>query len=443
MEITSDNFTVANLGECTIKSPLHYSTKHNDYIANFTEDCTRIIYNNEITCGAVDSSFTPVLIEEAGARKQIFFDPKEVHAAVVTCGGLCPGLNNVIRTLVLTLRYQYGVDKVTGIKYGFKGLIEKYGIDPIDLTAESVKHIHRRGGTFLGSSRGHGKETIAMVDRMEKLGINMLFTVGGDGTQRGANAIYKECERRGLKISVIGIPKTIDNDISFVRKSFGFETAVEKASEAVTSAFVEASGADNGIGIVKVMGRESGYIAAHAALATNNANFVLVPEVPFDLDGENGFFAALEKRIAKKGRAVIIVAEGAGQEMLKNFEERYADHDASGNKNLGDIGTFMRDQIISHFDGTPTEVSVKYIDPSYIIRSQPANANDSIYCARLSADAVHAAMAGKTGMLLGLVHSYYVHIPIEMAVSRRNVIDPNSDMWRSVLEVTGMPALMQ
>ncbi len=442
MEVNSQNFEVSQLGKCTVNSPLTLSTKNDDYIANFTENGQRVILNSRLSHYDL-AEHTPVLMEYAGPRQKLYFDPSKVKAAIITCGGLCPGLNNVIRSLVIALREQYGVQHVTGIRYGYKGLLPEFGINTIDLTVEVVNEIHRDGGTFLGSSRGYGNRTEDLVDALDRMNVNMLFVIGGDGTQKGGLAITEEVEKRGLKMAVVGVPKTIDNDLSFVRKSFGFETAVASAVDAVYSAEVEARGALRGVGLVKLMGRESGYIAAQTALASGDADFVLVPEVPFDLHGKHGFLAALEKRIAKKGHAVVILAEGAGQEHLRNFDEKYRDVDPSGNKKLGDIGIFMRDQIIHYFEEKSDPINLKYIDPSYIIRSQPANPNDSLYCSQLANNAVHAAMAGKTGVLMGLIHSYHVHIPIKMAVSRRNYIDPNSSLWRGVLESTGQPVLMK
>jgi len=437
----SEDFIIETLGHTNIKSPLKLSTVEGDYIANFVED-TEIVVLNSHTDWNCAKNFKPIFIEAAGPRKDIYFDAGKVKAAIVTCGGLCPGLNNVIRDITYTLRIQYGVNNVIGICNGYKGFLPEFKLPVIDLTLERVRDIHREGGTILGSSRGYGDRIQDIVDCMERMNVNMLFTIGGDGTQKGALNIYEEAKNRGLKLSIIGIPKTIDNDLSFVRKSFGFETAVEKATEAVESATVEARGATNGIGIVKLMGRESGFIAAHTAIAANNVDFVLVPEVPFTLEGENGFLETLRRRVLDNGNAVVIIAEGAGQNFLKNFDEKYLEIDASGNKKLGDIGMFIRDKVIQYFAKHSTECTVKYIDPSYIIRSQPANANDSLYCSQLAANAVHAAMGGKTGALIGLVHNYYVHIPIKMAVSQRNTINPDGTTWRAVLESTGQPPLM-
>jgi 6-phosphofructokinase 1 len=271
------------------------------------------------------------------------------------------------------------------------------------------------------------------------MNINMLFAIGGDGAQKGALDISEEVKKRGLKISIVGIPKTIDNDLKFVQKSFGFQTAVSRAVDAVACAHVEAHDGINGIGIVKVMGRESGFIAAHTAMAINDVNYVLIPEVPFDLEGENGLFANLERRLKQRNHAVILVAEGAGQKYMKDSRAI----DASGNIQLNDIGIYLKERIGEYFKKKEIEINLKYIDPSYMIRSAPANPNDSTYCARIGAYAVHAAMAGKTGMIISLIHSNFVHIPISLAVSGRKRIDPHQELWRDVIEATGQPLLIQ
>ncbi|MGM0444712.1 MAG: ATP-dependent 6-phosphofructokinase [Fibrobacterota bacterium] len=439
-DLSSEDFRIAKLGDCSIDTPLTYSVDNNDKIANFTKSGTRVILNGRVYEDDIEDH-RPILIEAAGPRNKIFFDPSKVKAAIVTCGGLCPGLNNVIRGIVFSLS-RYGVKNVIGIRNGYMGFLPDFNLTPMELTPENVKGIHRDGGTILGSSRGYGSRTADIVDAMERMNINMLFTIGGDGTQKGAMRISQEVERRGQNIAVVGIPKTIDNDLSFVRKSFGFETAVDKSVEAVYSASVEARCAVNGIGLVKLMGRESGFIAAHTALASSETDFVLVPEVPFALEGENGLFANIEKKLRQKGNVVLVIAEGAGQKYLTDFDERYRDVDASGNKKLGDIGIYLRDRILEYFDEQDKDVSMKYIDPSYIIRSQASNSNDSLYCSRLAGNAVHAAMCGKTAVLMGLVHNYYVHIPMKMAVAKRNSINPDSSLWRGVLESTGQPPLM-
>ncbi len=436
--MTNENldFTIDCLGQPAIDSPIVLSKVIDDYVADYAEDGHYVLYDIDVKDD--QDSLKTGRLEVAGPREKIYFKPDEVRAAICTCGGLCPGLNDVIRSIVMCLWYRYGVKTIYGIKFGYRGLIEKFNLPMIQLTPQEVDDIHRDGGTILGSSRGYGDHTSEIVDKLDSMGINMLFTIGGDGTQKGALDIAEEAKKRNLELTVVGIPKTIDNDLSFVQKSFGFETAVEKAVDAVAGAHVEAHDAMNGIGIVKVMGRESGYIAAHTALAINDVNYVFIPEVPFDLDGPNGLLAHLESRLQRRNHAVILIAEGAGQDLIDAEGT-----DASGNKNLGDIGILLKDKIKTHFKTKQQEINLKYIDPSYIIRSAPANAADSIYCARLGTNAAHAAMAGKNGCLVGLVHNRFVHIPIKLSVAKRNKINPDSDLWRSVVEATGQPLLMK
>ena len=268
------------------------------------------------------------------------------------------------------------------------------------------------------------------------MNVRILFAIGGDGTLRGAQALSEEIERRDMKIGVIGIPKTIDNDISYVDKSFGFDTAVAESRTAIYSAHVEATGARNGIGLVKLMGRHSGFIAAHAALANNDANFCLVPEAPFTLEA---FLDALRERIVQRHHAVVVVAEGAGQELMgKNLKR-----DSSGNIRLGDIGLFLRDRIRDYFRDIGTEVTLKYIDPSYTIRSMPANPNDSVFCLLLGQYAIHAGMAGRSNLVVGYWNGEFTHVPIALAVSKRKQIDPQGSLWSSVLEATGQPRDMR
>ncbi len=379
------------------------------------------------------------LIEKAGPRENIYFDPSKVHAGIVTCGGLCPGLNDVIRAIVMTLWYRYGTKRISGFKYGYRGILSKFNLPVMELSPEIVSKIHSLGGTILGASRGYGDCVEEIVDSLERMNINMFFIIGGDGTQKGALDIAEEAKKRGLKISIVGIPKTIDNDLRFVEKSFGFETAVSRAVDAVACAHVEAHDGVNGIGIVKVMGRESGFIAANTAMAINDVNYVLIPEVRFELEGENGLFANLERRLNQRNHAVILIAEGAGQEYMKDFRAI----DASGNVQFNDIGIFLKERIDEYFKMRGIDINLKYIDPSYMIRSAPANSNDSIYCAKLGAYVTHAAMAGKTGMIVSLIHSHFVHVPIRLAVSGRKRIDPHQELWRDVIEATGQPLLLQ
>lgn len=436
-------FDIQQLGEAKIPSPLRLRTAALDgepslQPVNYVRDADRVLYRIELD-GPAQTVSTSDLgeLEKAGPREKLFFAPGRVHAAIVTCGGLCPGLNDVIRSIVMTLWNQYGVRHISGIRFGYRGLLPDAPWERMPLEPATVARIHRQGGTILGAARGGGAHTATIVDTLQRLGVDMLFTIGGDGTQKGAAKIATEIGARGLPIAVVGVPKTIDNDLSFVEKSFGFETAVTEGLRAVEGAHTEAEDAVNGVGLVKLMGRESGFIAAHAALASNDADFVLVPEVPFDLDGDNGFLAHLERRVKKSGHALVVVAEGAGQKYVEEQGE-----DAGGNKKLGDIGVFLRKRIQAHFEQRATEISMKYIDPSYMIRSMPACASDSIYCARLGSNAVHAAMTGRTACLVGRVNNRLVHVPIGAASDRRNRVDPEGALWRDVVSDTGQPLVM-
>jgi len=426
-----NDFTIESLGPCHVPSPVGTD--------DFVPDGERILHDvcldrvsDQLARGEEPPSF-----ERAGPRKEIYFDPTKTKAAIVSCGGLCPGINDVIRSLVMCLHYRYGVRNILGIRYGYQGLIPRYGHDVVELTPSVVERIHEEGGSFLSSSRGQ-QDTGEMVDALERMNCSILFCIGGDGTLRGARAIAEEILARHLKIAVVGLPKTIDNDMCYIEKTFGFETAFTVAVAAIRSAHLEAKGAPNGIGLVKLMGRESGYLTANAALALNDANFVLVPEVAFDLEGERGFLEALHRRMATRHHAVILVAEGAGQAFFEHDDA----HDASGNKRLHDIGIYLKERINGYFRDRDDEVNLKFIDPSYIVRATPANASDSIYCTLLGVNAVHAAMAGKTNMVVGKWNNIFTHVPIAAVTSRRNQIDPDSTLWQSVIEVTGQPRRM-
>ncbi len=433
------DFSVDNLGECKIKSPIELSLQHGDFRANYVTPGSYVRNHVSVYKDSVDpDNPSEYLLEKAGPREFIYFNPAHVTAGICTCGGLCPGLNDVIRAVVRCLWNRYGVRRIKGIQFGYKGFFADSGYDTIDLNPDNVDTIHKIGGTFLGTSRGGGDRVTEIVDSIERLGLNMMFIIGGDGTQRGSLDIANEIERRGLKIAVVGIPKTVDNDLQFIDRSFGFETAVSKATLAVSSVHMEAHSQINGIGLVKLMGRESGFIAAHTALASHETNFCLIPEVPFELDGPNGLLTHIEKRLNERHHAVIVVAEGAGQELLDSTNQT----DASGNKKLADIGVFLRDKITEYFAQKKIHINLKYIDPSYEVRAAVTNASDSLYCERLGNNAVHAAMAGKTKIVIGLVHDKYVHIPISMATLSRNVVDPESSLWRDCLDATLQPVYM-
>jgi 6-phosphofructokinase 1 len=423
------DFTVEKLGECSIPSPLVGQT--------FVNDNQRVLYYRELADiqGFLEEGVEPPSMELAGPRERIFFDPREVKCAIVTCGGLCPGLNDVIRAIVISLYHHYGVRSIYGFRFGFEGLVPRLGYAPVELTPHAVSGINKLGGTILGTSRGP-QDVKEMVDTLEEMKIGILFTVGGDGTLKGAGAISEEAARRGLKISIIGIPKTIDNDISFIDRSFGFLTAGSEARKVVEAAHTEARAQRNGVGLVKLMGRDSGFISAYAAMAASEVDFCLVPEIPFSVDV---FLDSLEKRLQRSGHAVVVVSEGAGQSIPGAKGEK----DASGNIKYGDIGIFLRDKITEYFKKTGMEMNIKYIDPSYTIRGIAADANDAAFCLLLGFNAVHAGMTGRTNVVVGHWHAEFNHIPIPLAVSARQRIAPDGWVWSSVLACTGQPANLE
>lgn len=431
--LSHDELRIPNLGERTCPSPLPLAAPDDRTSGSFVHDDLRVRHSINVRPGA-DADDEGFSFEHAGPRQELYFDPRKTRAAIVTCGGLCPGINNVVRSAFYQLYYRYGVRQVLGIRYGFEGLNPAAGKPPVALSPEAVEEVHRMGGTFLGSSRGP-QNVALMVDFLQDREIDILLCVGGDGTQRGAHALWEEVQRRDLDIAIVGIPKTIDNDIPFVYRSFGFYTALEKAREVIQGAHVEARGVNRGVGLVKLMGRYAGFIAAGATLASQEVNFCLIPEVPFRLDGPDGFLEALEDRIGERGHAVVVVAEGAGQRLFD--EERGTD--ASGNVKLHDIGPYLKKRIASHFEGKGRPAYIKYFDPSYLIRSVPANTSDSLYCDSLARHAVHAAMAGKTDVLIGYWHNVFIHVPIPAVTRRQKRLDPNGGVWIAVQESTGQP----
>jgi 6-phosphofructokinase 1 len=429
---------IPTLGEAKIPSPAHTREGGKDPQA-FVSDSDKVLIDINplhITRRVRDGKELPAF-EMAGPREKIYFDPSKLRCALVTCGGLCPGLNDIIRAIVLELYYGYGVRNIYGIRYGLQGFIPKYGHEIIDLKPNTVLNILQIGGSILGSSRGPQKID-EIVDSLERMSVSALFMIGGDGTLKAAIKIADAILERGLKISVVGIPKTIDNDIYLVSRSFGFDTAVDIATMAIKSAHNESAGYPNGIGLIKLMGRYSGFIAATSALAQQDVNFVLIPEIDFDLEGPKGLLASLEDRLKLREHAVIVVAEGAGQKYLLNEKEEL---DPSGNVKLKDIGLFIKNAISSYFQSKNMEISLKYIDPSYIIRSLPANANDHVFCSFLGRDAVHAAMAGKTKLIVGNWNNHFVHIPMTASAEKRKQVNPIGKLWQSVLEATGQGAL--
>jgi len=429
---------ISTLGEAKILTPVQKRTDGTEDISFVSDESRVIIEVDADRVNQIVKKSQPLpSFELAGPRRNIFFDPSKLKCALVTCGGLCPGLNDIIRSVVLELHYGYGVKNIFGIRYGLQGFIAGYGHDLIDLTREFVVNIHDRGGTVLGSSRGP-QNIDKIVDSLERMNIGLLFMIGGDGTLTAASRITDRIANRGLKIGVVGVPKTIDNDIYMVSRSFGFDTAVDVATSAIISASNEAEGYPNGIGLIKLMGRHSGFIAATAVLAQQDVNFVLIPEVDFDLEGPNGLLNALEKRLSERKHAVIVVAEGAGQ---KFFESEKNERDASGNIKLKDIGIYLKGAIGAYFAGKGIDVSIKYIDPSYMIRSLPANANDRVFCNFLGRNSVHAGLSGRTDMLIGHWNNQFVHVPMKLIADKRKKVNPRGSLWRSTLEATGQGSL--
>jgi len=435
MKTDDFNTNISVLGEAKIDSPLKSHGIPGEGGTRFISDDSRITVDVQVEIMEEIIKNNQVLpsFEQTGPREKIYFDPSKLKCAITTCGGLCPGLNDIIRSVVLELYHIYHVRNIYGIRHGLQGFIPDYGHDILDLNPESVSGIQDAGGSILGSSRG--TQDIGMVvDCLERMNVGILFMVGGDGTLMASKQIADEILKRKLKISVICIPKTIDNDIFLVSRSFGFDTAVDVATLAIKGAHNESAAYPYGIGLIKLMGRHSGFLAATAALAQQDANFVLIPEVDIFLYGKTGFFQALENRIKQRKHAVIIVAEGAGQNFFDDQETQY---DASGNVVLKDIGIYLKDKIAQYFKEKEIPISLKYIDPSYIIRSLPANANDSVFCGFLGRDAVHAGMAGKTNLLISFWNNHYVHVPMEASAGKRKKLDPRGRLWQSVLEATG------
>jgi 6-phosphofructokinase 1 len=436
-----EDFLVRVLGKANVVTPLKTKQREDSPVYKFVNDDDRILYDPSIESynKCRQTGELPISFEKAGPRENIFFQPAKTKVGIVTCGGLCPGLNNVIRSLVNELYYRYGISRILGFKYGYEGLISEYNHPVIELTPQFVRDIHLIGGSILGSSRGN-QDVGLMVDTLEIMNINLLFCIGGDGTMRGAHAIFEEIQKRNLKIAIAGIPKTIDNDIDLIQKSFGFETAFSIANDIIRNAHTEAAGAYNGIALVKVMGRDSGFIAASAALSIQEVNFVLIPEMPFDLYGQRGFLKILKKRLEERHHAVIVVAEGAGQDF---FEPGSHEKDASGNIRHKDIGIYLKEKIKEEFDAKDFRHVIRYIDPSYIIRSAPANANDSKFCSLLAQNAVHAALTGRTDFVVGFWNDNFTLLPIPMVVKKRKKIEVEGELWWNVLEATGQPISMK
>lgn len=435
---SSADLSVPTLGTASVRSPLKLSTIKGDRIYNFVDN-ERVLMDALAPVGHTSEVSEFNSFERAGPRELLFFDPGKLRVGIVTCGGLCPGINNAIRAATIELLDHYRVREVFGFLYGFAGLNPEEGLPPVRLSSQSVEGIHHDGGSILGSSRGPQQPNV-VIDMLEEMGVQLLLVIGGDGTMRGTYALSEEISRRGSRIAVVGIPKSIDNDIPLVDKTFGYETAFSIAVESIRAAHTEAVAYRHGLGIVRLMGRHSGFIAASAAVAEADADFVLVPEVPIVLDGSNGFLDAVSARLQANGHVVVVVSEGAGQDLLQMAGEA-VQRDESGNARLLDIGSHLKQRIAAALRLQSIQHTIKYIDPSYLIRSTTANPSDSVYSSDLARNAVHAGMAGRSGLLVGYWNGEYTHVPLREVVKQTRVIDVEGDLWHSVLECTGQPPL--
>ncbi|ERN19125.1 hypothetical protein AMTRI_Chr10g7890 [Amborella trichopoda] len=372
----------------------------------------------------------------AGPRTDICFDPKNVKAAIVTCGGLCPGLNTVIRELVVGLWDLYGVREIFGVMSGYRGFCT---CELLRLNPKTGHDWHKRGGTVLQTSRG-GFDLERIVHSIEANGFNQVYIIGGDGTMRGAVKIYNEVCRRKLNISIAGIPKTVDNDVGIIDRSFGFQTAVEIAQQAINAAHVEAESAVNGIGLVKLMGRSTGHIALHATLSSRDVDCCLIPENDFYLEGKGGLFEFLDQRLKDNGHFVLVVAEGAGQNLIPRTEEQKEERDESGNPVFLDVGNWLKSELKSWWARDHKGLfTVKYIDPTYMIRAVPANATDNLYCTLLAHSSIHGAMAGFTGFVTGPINGHYAYIPVDEVARAKNLVNTRDHKWAWVRSVTNQP----
>ncbi|KAI5062924.1 hypothetical protein GOP47_0021471 [Adiantum capillus-veneris] len=413
-------------------SPLQYNSAYSAMKQYFVDP-------GEVVARNVVEKFSSVgdgmYFRRAGPSEKVYFKPEEVHACIVTCGGLCPGLNTVIREIVCGLWNQFGVENIIGMEGGYRGF---YARNTIQLDPKIVNDIHKRGGTILGTSRG-GHHTAKIVNSIQDRGINQVYIVGGEGTQKGASFIYEEIRRRDLKVCIAGIPKTIDNDIDIIDRSFGFDTAVEEAQRAINAAHVEAESIQNGVGLVKLMGRYSGHIAMYATLASRDVDCCLIPEVPFYLEGEGGLYEYIERRLHENKHVVIVVAEGAGQDLMIQNGAALPKCDASGNKQLLDVGLWLAQKLKDHFSDRKEGIYLKYIDPTYMIRAIPSNASDNIYCTLLAQSAINGAMAGYSGFTVGPVNGRHAYIPTSRITENPKRISIADRMWARLLSSTNQP----
>eukprot|EP00611_Tribonema_gayanum_P031998 TRINITY_DN93_c0_g2_i1.p1 TRINITY_DN93_c0_g2~~TRINITY_DN93_c0_g2_i1.p1 ORF type:complete len:506 (-),score=167.86 TRINITY_DN93_c0_g2_i1:425-1804(-) len=412
-----------------VKNSSGGSTFYNKLLGD--EDCIIYEHVRDKTKAPVARAFL-----RAGPRAKLHFDPTTVNACIVTCGLLCPGLNSVIHHLIDTLKNNYNAGKIYGIRGGWGGFWDPEK-PPIQLCqSKDLEFLQSRAGSILGCSVGGFDVKKIMQFLMDKQ-ISHMYVIGGDGTHRGAHRIAVECIAMGLNIAVAGIPKSVDNDIDLVDRSFGFMTAVEEAQNAIRSATIEAKcNLPNGIGIVKLMGRSTGYLAAYATMASGDVDLCLVPEVEIRLDGPDGCLPHLERVVQTKGYAVVVISEGAGQAQLSEVAAEARSKGAP----LPSVGQYMKSQIEKHFASKGKTATCKYIDPSVSVRSVAANAFDQILCMQLAQNAVHGAMAGYTAFAAGVVNNRTVLIPItEIVDTSPKGLNPRGRTWERVLCITRQP----
>jgi len=424
-ELTSADFHVEHLPGKVFTNPMLYGA---DGGLSMGED-QRVLYQVSVTAGALTDR--SLAFRAAGLRRMLHFNPATTTVGIVSCGGLCPGLNDVIKSVVYQALDKYGVQRVIGFRYGFYGLTREGIKHSMILDQQVVATAHLSGGSILGTSRGP-QDTEEMVDTLAECKVNVLICIGGDGTQRGAKQLVACITRRDLDIAVVGVPKTIDNDIPFVEHTFGFDTAVQEAVKAIKSALYEARSLLYGIGLVKLMGRNAGFIAAQATLASQAAHICLIPEQPVPFETLCDLIAM---RFTLRTYCVIVVAEGFGQDLVDTAGAT----DASGNRKLGDIGIFLRDHLrlwLKVNKDKYGEAGIKYIDPSYTTRSCPASSHDSAFCVQLANCALHEGMHGATNCVLGHWAGCFTTVPIPLATRAPKRVDLKGNLWCSVRENT-------
>ena len=431
LAITADDLAIARLGERTIDTPLRDLLGGREESVHYVTETDRVLLDDTLGVAKRRSAGTPAELpafNPGGPREKLYFEPSTVTAAIVTCGGLCPGLNNVVRALVLQLANAYGVKSILGFRNGYSGLTDTSA--PLALTPELVRDIHNRGGTILGTSRG-GQEPAAMVDTLARHRVDMLFVIGGDGSLRGAQKIAAKpppatAARRG------GHPEDHRQRHSVDRPELRLPDRVRPRRR------VDPRRAHRG----RVHRRRRGTGQAdgpaqrlHRLLCdTRQPRSRLRPDPRSLLPARQ-----LPALPAQARRSAGARSRGRRRGRRAGAVPRSAETDASGNARLGDIGALLRERVTAHFAQHGTPLSLRYVDPGYAIRSVPANAFDAVYCARLAQAAVHAGMAGFTSMVVARWHGRFIHLPIALATATRNQVDPHGDLWMSVLEATGQP----